>query len=184
MLPTGKIAFGPTINNTIFVNNRGERFVKEDGRRDELSAAVLEQPGSYYYKIVDAHTAEDELGGVTYTASAYEWFEVINNTPVEVTNVETKEQVEMVLPYSYDEEKAAERLHVLAALENTILQNYDFIPISANQSAQLKGMQVEYHTEEEVFPMGFGGIQYMTYNYTDAEWDAYVAEQGGTLNYN
>lgn len=66
MLPTGKIAFGPTINNTIFVNNRGERFVKEDGRRDELSAAVLEQPGSYYYKIVDAHTAEDELGGVTY----------------------------------------------------------------------------------------------------------------------
>jgi len=66
MLPTGKIAFGPTINNTIFVNNKGERFIKEDARRDVLSAAVLEQPGSYYYKIVDAHTAEDELKGVTY----------------------------------------------------------------------------------------------------------------------
>lgn len=31
--------------------------------------------------------------------------------------------------------------------------------------------------------MGYGGVQYLTYNYTDAEWDAYVAEQGGTLNY-
>ena len=32
--------------------------------------------------------------------------------------------------------------------------------------------------------MKFVDVQYMTYNYTDAEWDAYVAEQGGTLNYN
>ena len=31
--------------------------------------------------------------------------------------------------------------------------------------------------------MGRGGVKYMTFNYTDAEWDAFVAEQGGTLNY-
>jgi oligopeptide transport system substrate-binding protein len=30
---------------------------------------------------------------------------------------------------------------------------------------------------------GFGGLELMSYNYTDAEWDAYVASQGGTLNY-
>ena len=29
-----------------------------------------------------------------------------------------------------------------------------------------------------------GGIQYLTYNYSDAEWDQFVSEQGGTLNYN
>ena len=178
-------AFGDALRNNqvdmlFYVGWSGAEFDPYSLMEAYVSSAYQYDPGW------DATTAqvEIELGGVTYTASAYEWFEVINNTPVEVTNVETKEQVEMVLPYSYDEEKAAERLHVLAALENTILQNYDFIPISANQSAQLKGMQVEYHTEEEVFPMGFGGIQYMTYNYTDAEWDAYVAEQGGTLNYN
>ena len=31
--------------------------------------------------------------------------------------------------------------------------------------------------------MAYGGMKYMTYNYTDAEWDAFVAEQGGVLNY-
>ena len=31
--------------------------------------------------------------------------------------------------------------------------------------------------------MGRGGIAYAKYNYTDAEWTAYVAEQGGELQY-
>lgn len=178
-------AFGDALRNNqvdmlFYVGWNGAEFDPYSLMEAYVSSAYQYDPGW------DATTAqvEIELGGVTYTASAYEWYEIINNTPVEVTNVETKERVEMVLPYSYDEEKAAERLHVLASLENTILQNYDFIPIAANQSAQLKGMQVEYHTEEEVFPMKFVDVQYMTYNYTDAEWDAYVAEQGGTLNYN
>ena len=70
-----------------------------------------------------------------------------------------------------------------AALENAVLQNYDFIPLMGDASASLKGMQIEYYTEDEVFPMGRGGVKYMTYNYTDAEWAAFVAEQGGTLNY-
>ena len=30
---------------------------------------------------------------------------------------------------------------------------------------------------------GYGGIRHMTYNYTDAEWDAFVAKEGGTLSY-
>ena len=39
---------------TIFVNQEGERFVREDGRRDEICAAVLEQTGQYYYIIESA----------------------------------------------------------------------------------------------------------------------------------
>ena len=78
---------------------------------------------------------------------------------------------------------AAQRITVLAALENVILQNYDFIPLMGDSSAKLKGMQVEYHTEDEVFPLSRGGIKYMTYNYDDAEWNAFVASQGGVLNY-
>jgi hypothetical protein len=31
--------------------------------------------------------------------------------------------------------------------------------------------------------MGFGGVKYYTYNYDDAQWDEFVASQGGTLNY-
>ena len=31
--------------------------------------------------------------------------------------------------------------------------------------------------------MGFGGLKNYTYNYTDAEWDAFVQAQGGELDY-
>ena len=82
-----------------------------------------------------------------------------------------------------DEELAADRLHVLAALEGAVLQNYDFIPLMNDASAKLKGMKIEYYTEDEIYPLSRGGVKYMTYNYTDAEWDAFVTEQGGTLNY-
>ncbi len=44
-------------------------------------------------------------------------------------------------------------------------------------------MQIKYFTEDYVFGMGRGGIKYYTYNYTDAEWDKYVQDQGGQLNY-
>jgi oligopeptide transport system substrate-binding protein len=124
-----------------------------------------------------------ELDGVKYEASVYEWYQSINGTTIKATNVDTKDKVDLIFPYSRDEKIAADRLQVLAALENAVLQNYDFIPLTGEASAILKSMQIEYHTEEEVFPMGFGGIKYMTYNYDDASWESFVAEQGGTLNY-
>ena len=124
-----------------------------------------------------------EIGGQSYTASAYDWYKAMNNTPITAVKTGTEETAELVFPYSMDEEKASQRLDVLAALENVVLQNYDFIPMTTDASAKLKGMQIEYLTEDEIFPMSRGGIRYMTYNYTDAEWDAFVAEQGGTLNY-
>lgn len=66
LIPTSRDSFTAGINNSIFVNKSGERFVREDGRRDELSAAVLKQPGQAFYKVVDTHTTVDELNGVTY----------------------------------------------------------------------------------------------------------------------
>ena len=76
-----------------------------------------------------------------------------------------------------------ERLNILAALEGAVLQTYDMIPIMDDASAALKGMQIKYYTEEYIYGVGRGGIKYMQYYYSDAEWDAFVAEQGGTLNY-
>lgn len=138
-------------------------------------------------------TLDVTVDGVTYTATVYEWFEAINNAPIMATvkavseDAETTlavgDQAELVFPYSLDEVEAEKRVTVLAALENVVLQNYDFIPLMNDSSAALKGMKIEYHTEDEVFPLGRGGEKYLTYNYSDAEWDAFVAEQGGTLNY-
>ena len=43
--------------------------------------------------------------------------------------------------------------------------------------------QCSYYTPDYNIMYGFGGIELMTYNYTDAEWAEFVAEQGGTLSY-
>lgn len=58
--------FSASINNMIFVNAEGQRFVREDGRRDEIAAATLAQTGARVVEITDAQEVEDRLGGVTY----------------------------------------------------------------------------------------------------------------------
>lgn len=49
------------IDNQIFVNQEGNRFVREDGRRDTMSNAVLEQPGKYFYMIADQNTLKSDI---------------------------------------------------------------------------------------------------------------------------
>ncbi|MGL5780094.1 FAD-dependent oxidoreductase [Cetobacterium sp.] len=53
-MPTGR--FGPTINvdNVIFINKYGNRYVKEDGRRDEICLATFAQKDGQYYMINDS----------------------------------------------------------------------------------------------------------------------------------
>ena len=116
------------------------------------------------------------LDGVDYTASVWDWTTSISGAEIKATNA-AGEEVQLT------REQTNQNLFILAALENCVLQNYDFIPLTGDNSASLKGMQIEYFLEDEVFPLGRGGIKYMTYNYTDAEWDAFVQEQGGVLNY-
>ena len=170
-------------NNILFL-------IEKNAFKDDC-AAQLRQVKEFALHAENPFVVSERAEAVSYThldvykrqASAYEWYESVNGVEIQATNVDTKEKVGLVFPYSRDEKIAADRLEVLAALEGTILQNYDFIPLSGDATAHLKGMQIEYHTEEEVFPMGYGGLKYITYNYDDAAWDAYVAEQGGTLNY-
>ena len=116
------------------------------------------------------------LDGVNYTASVWDWTTSMTGTEI-VAKLDDGTEVTM------DTEVTTSNKLILAALENAVLQNYNFIPLMGDSGATLKGMQIEYFLEDEVFPLGRGGIKYMTYNMTDAEWDAFVAEQGGTLNY-
>jgi len=43
-----------SVTSIIFVNQEGKRFVREDGRRDEISKATLQQTGSVMYAIESA----------------------------------------------------------------------------------------------------------------------------------
>ncbi len=119
--------------------------------------------------------------GVTYTASVWDWTMCMSGTPITITAADgtTKE-------YSCGtaDDLPEDRFAILTGLEGAILSTYDMIPLTGDASASLKGMQIKYYTENYVYGVGRGGLKYMDYNYTDAEWADYVAEQGGKLVYN
>ena len=75
------------------------------------------------------------------------------------------------------------QLTIFAALENAVLGSYQCIPFAAETAVALYSQQIQYATLNYNIMYGYGGIRLMTYNYDDAAWEAYVAEQGGTLSY-
>ena len=121
-----------------------------------------------------------EIDGKTYTGSVLDWSNALNGAETAFTVKDSNEKVTLEFGTTHP---TSERLPILAALENAVLQTYDMIPILDQSQANLKSYKVNYATEEYVFGMGFGGLKYYTYNYTDAEWTDYVSSQGGSLNY-
>ena len=121
-----------------------------------------------------------EIDGVEYTASCADWYDVMAGVETEIT---AADGTTITYKCGSSDGDPETRLEILGAMEGAVLLNYNFIPVMDDSSAQLKGQQIEYYTEDYIFGMGFGGMKYYSFNYTDAEWDAYVAEQGGTLDY-
>jgi len=137
----------------------------------------------YQYDSYTDYTTIDltvELDGVEYTTTVHNWYEIINGAAHELTAADGS-TIEYVCGAM--DENPADRLTILAAIEGAVLLNYNFIPLNGDASAVLKSQKVEYYSEEYNMMMGFGGLKYNTYNYTDAEWDEYVASQGGELDY-
>ena len=77
----------------------------------------------------------------------------------------------------------ATKLYVTAQMEELYLQKYYRIPLASATNVSLLSYQVDYYTEDYNLMYGFGGLRLMTFNYSDAEWAEYVAEEGGTLSY-
>ena len=125
--------------------------------------------------------AEVEIDGVVYSASVYDWTYAMMGEVIEITDEEGN-----VVEFSCGlaDNNPELRLQILAILEGAVLQTYDMLPIMDDASAALKGMQIKYYTEEYIYGVGRGGVKYMKYYYTDAEWDAFVKANSGILNYN
>lgn len=128
-----------------------------------------------------------DVDGKTYTlrASVYDWgYTALGGAEIKAYVVEDgKLNGDYVYVSAGVSASSSIRLAVLAAVETAVLEQYDMIPVGSEASASMKGMKIKFGTEEYVFGIGRGGVKYMTYNYTDAEWNAFVTEQGGTLNY-
>lgn len=75
------------------------------------------------------------------------------------------------------------RLYVLAAVESAVVKEYQCIPWASETACSLYSMKQEMGTTQYNIMYGYGGIRHMTYNYTDAEWEKFVAGEGGTLSY-
>ena len=75
------------------------------------------------------------------------------------------------------------KLQITAAMEEEFLKFYYRIPLCGTTICSLLGYKADYYTWDYNIMYGFGGLELMTYNYSDSEWAVYVAEQGGTLNY-
>ena len=75
------------------------------------------------------------------------------------------------------------KLQILAAMEENYMNFFYRIPLASSTAPFLMSYQVDQYTQDYNIMYGFGGIELAKFNYTDAEWEAYVAEQGGTLSY-
>ena len=65
-----------------------------------------------------------------------------------------------------------ERLKIMAAIEECLLETAYSVPTVSDYTATLLSYKVDYITRKYNTFMGYGGIRYMTYNYDDAAWDA------------
>ncbi len=109
------------------------------------------------------------------TLTLKQWSDVLNGTAVTVDGVEYN--------YGSGQVDTSVRLDILAACEGKILESYNYLPMLLDGSMALLSQQVYYVIEDYNPILGRGGITYTRYNYNEAEWDAYVAEQGGELKY-
>ena len=120
--------------------------------------------------------------GKTYTASVLDWTMTMAGEEITITDESGNKKS---FKCGTADNNPEDRFAILAGLEGAILSTYDMIPLTGNASAALKGMQIKYYTEDYVFGVGrHGSFKYLDYNYSDAEWDAYVESQGGELVYN
>lgn len=124
------------------------------------------------------------LNGTDYTASVLDWTHCMSGEAITITDADGNAST---FSAGSSDGVDQERFEILVALEGAVLATYDMIPLVDESTASLKGMQIQNYSEEYIFGVGRNGnqgVQYLTYNYTDAEWEEYVASQGGTLNYN
>ncbi len=75
------------------------------------------------------------------------------------------------------------KLKITAQMEELYLKKFYRIPLAGTTLPSMLSYQCSYYTEDYNIMYGFGGLELMTYNYTDAEWAEYVASEGGTLSY-
>lgn len=112
----------------------------------------------------ESETLDIEVNGTIETRTYYDWYDVLCNGEYAIIDTDTRNEI-------------------LAAMELSLLEKYRDCPFWSASTAYLLSQKIAYPTYESVFEVGLGGVRAMTYNYTDAEWEEYCAENNNQLNY-
>lgn len=93
------------------------------------------------------------------TMSYYDWATALDGTGGEYSSAKADKET---------------RLRVLAAVELALCKQYRFVSVYARSEAYLMSFKVDQGVDEYVPVMGYGGIRYYKFNFSDSEWDNYV----------
>jgi oligopeptide transport system substrate-binding protein len=75
------------------------------------------------------------------------------------------------------------KLDITAQMEKLYLEKVYRIPLATSTTCTLLAYKAKFITPDYNLAYGWGGLELMTYNYSDKEWTDFVASQGGILNY-
>lgn len=112
--------------------------------------------------------------GETIEMSVYNWYCCINGSAATNNQAKTYNWGSGFAPGKV-------RLAVLAMLEELILNKYYTIQTTSEYSASLLAAKFSYIVENENYFMGYGGMRYIVVDYTDEEWNAFVAQHNNDL---
>lgn len=73
-----------------------------------------------------------------------------------------------------DPDDKATMIRICAGLETGILERWEAIPIVSRASSSLTSLKIENGTDTYVNLIAYGGIRYMSFNYTNQEWADFV----------
>ncbi len=122
---------------------------------------------------------EDEMLSLTYDFNNDGSVETLEYSLTEWSMLINGEAVGEQAPYT----DADTMMFVFAKLEGAVIGAYQCIPWASETACSLFSQKIKYATLDYNIMYGYGGLRLMTYNYTDAEWDAYVASQNNQLKY-
>lgn len=111
-----------------------------------------------------------EFAGKTVETSLQNWAHWCNGDTVAILD----DAYGKFSDYTYDE-----RCEVFAQLEYTYLKSFVTVPMYYRNSASLLSRKLDYASQNYLQIVGYGGLRYATYNYTDSEWN----EVKGNIKY-
>lgn len=180
----GKITF-------TFQSGAEDRYADVANGRVEMIRGAWGGAAFYPYSTIRVYTEPEYMGGLEKIHESCGWDPTVETLDItydfdgdgtaETVNNTFQNWAKSINDGTYTDPEI--KLAILSWLETGILQAYQCIPVATYTTCSLFSKQIQYATLNYNIMYEYGGIRLLTFNYTDTEWTQYVADQGGTLNY-